>query len=381
MVGMIDVDRTSWRNLHLMRRATYHRAKGDEVLFPYDGAAKVDKVILSSVFTRNKPLVGRWLRQLTGRDWDMSLDGWQIDMKLPDWIEVGGTGWNIHRKAPPEIEVVRPDYTLYDGLLGPADYGQGFTSRGCPRDCHFCVVPIMSGSQVKEVATLAEIRNGESKKIKLMDDNFWANSPTNPWRERMIEAIDGGYDISFTQGLDIRFVNEERAELLKRVRFWTEGFTSRMVTFAFDSPKIEKQYRRGFELLVKAGIRPYQIASFVLMGFESTPEEDDRRIAVLRELGAYPYAMVYEPIHGETVPQFYREHPEVLARYGEHLPIEERYKRHWKRCKHIQRWCNKRQLWATVPDFEQYDYWIKEQSRWRDQDKQPTFFLGGDADD
>jgi len=299
---------------------------------------------------------------------------------MPYGIEVGGTGWGITHKAPDEVEVMQPDYGLYDALHGPADYGQGFTTRGCPRDCHFCVVPEMSGRVPNPLSTLAELRNGESKKIKLMDDNFWAPKSAedergNPWwRQRMLEAIEGKYDVSFTQGLDIRFVNQERAELLKRVRFWTEGFSTRMVTFAYDSPKIEKQYRSGFDKLMKAGLKAYQIASFVLMGFDSTPEEDNQRLAVLRELGAYPYAMVYLPIHGEVVPEHYAKHPELLVRYGELLPIEQRYARHRQRCKDVARYCNKRQLWKSIPNFEDYTPWINRQRVWKEQDKQPTFF-------
>lgn len=371
-VGLIDVDRTSWRNLHLMRRSTFHKAQGDEILFPYDGAAAVDKVVISTVFTRNLPLVFKWLEVLNVKVTER--DPIFASMELPEWAEIGGTGWNIHAKAPAEIEAMRPDYSLYDVLHGPADYGQGFTSRGCPRGCHFCVVPEMSGSTVVGMNTLADLRNGESKRIKLMDDNFWANSPTNPWRDRMKEAIDGGYDVSFTQGLDIRFVDEERAHLLHRVRFWNEGFTSKQVTFAFDSPKIEKQYRRGFDLLMKAGLKPYQIASFVLMGFESTPEEDMHRLAVLRELKADPFAMVYEPIHGETVPDAFKANPDVLAVYGEHLTIEQRYRRHWQKCKHIQRWCNHKAIWKSIADFEDYEPWKKQKRTWAEQDNQPRLF-------
>jgi hypothetical protein len=66
-IGLIDVDQTSWRNLHLMRRSAYHKAQGDEVLFPYDGTTPVDKVYISTVFSRNRAVVGRWLEVLTRR--------------------------------------------------------------------------------------------------------------------------------------------------------------------------------------------------------------------------------------------------------------------------------------------------------------------------
>jgi hypothetical protein len=105
-------------------------------------------------------------------------------------------------------------------------------------------------------------------------------------------------------------VDGERAELLAALfeahLVWNEGHNDPCVTFAFDRPQIEKIYRRGFELLIKAGLKPRQIHSFVLTGFDTMPEEDIRRIEVLRELGAYPFVMVYEPIHGEDYPEFYK---------------------------------------------------------------------------
>lgn len=68
-------------------------------------------------------------------------------------VEVGGTGWDLKKRLPPEIENMKPDDTLY-GI----DYGMGFTSRGCIRNCKFCVVPVM---QIKEYTN-----DGIGQKIK-----------------------------------------------------------------------------------------------------------------------------------------------------------------------------------------------------------------------
>lgn len=345
-----------------MRRAAYHRARGDEILFPYHGEQAVDRVSISTVFTRNRPLLARLLLRLTGREWDLTRPDLCDSQLEAHGIEIGGTGWQIHRIAPREVEACRPDYSLYDPVLGPANYGQGFTSRGCPRGCRFCVVPEMSGSIVTPVATLADLRNGERRWIRLMDDNFWA--PGNAWVERLTEAIDHKLDLSFTQGLDIRFADQARAEMLARVRFWDANHQHRQVTFAFDSPRLEGTFRRGFEILMRAGLKPNEIKSFVLTGFDSLPEEDDRRLAVLRELGILPFVMVYEPIRGETVPPAYQ-----LRGWS-----EEQYRRHRKRCRHLQRWANRVALWRVVLSFERYEPWVREQELWREQDGRPLVF-------
>ena len=195
-----------------------------------------------------------------------------------------------------------------------------------------------------------------------MDDNFWA--PGSAWMERMIEAIDGRLELSFTQGLDIRYTDPARAELLARVSFWDASHQHRQVTFAFDSPRLEASFRRGFEMLRKAGIKPGEIKSFVLTAFDSLPEEDDHRLAVLRELGVLPFVMVYQPIRGETIPAVYQ----ALGW------SEEQYRRHLRRCRHLQRWANRVALWRAVPDFARYEPWLREQQRWREQDARPLVF-------
>lgn len=397
-VGLVDVDRTDWRNRNLMLASSYYKSQGYEVVFPYDPRVhgRVDKVHASSVFIRNRYKIFKLLDAL-GIAYTES-EPLFVDMELPDWIEIGGTAWNIHKDAPAHIEACRPDYSLYDAVLGPANYVQGFLTRGCPRGCHFCVVPEMSGDKATQRSTFAELLAGNpnAKYIRLMDDNFLAG-PKDFVREQLRWIIEknpqgkkrGGLKFSLTQGADIRFMNEEWAHLLAESPFCGVDGQHRQITFAFDSPKILKQYMRGFGYLMQAGIKPHQIASFVLTGFESTVDEDMLRVETLRELGAYPYVMVYEPIHGEGIPQFYIDNPHILREWHDRLVIdynddpanrhdrwipqdltvEELYFRHWKRCKHLQRYTNMRAIWKTVRNFEDYDYWIKQKKRWCEEDR------------
>lgn len=378
---LYDLDRTDWRNRNLMLAAAHYRSLGYEVVLNARNPASYPagtQIHASVVFIRNRYKVYDLLASV-GVD-VKSDDPIDVDLAMPDHIRIGGTGWNILKKASDIIEQQTPCYDLYDRVLGPADYNQGFLTRGCPRGCDFCVVPKMSGGIASPVSTFADLwaTNPTAKYTRLMDDNFLAG-PKDFVRGQLEWAITHKKRFSLTQGADIRFMNEEWADLLAQSRFVGVKGANRMITFAFDSPKIEKQYRRGFEMLMEAGrrhqrrgypgIAPYHIASFVLTGFDSTIEDDMRRIDVLRELGAYPYVMVYEPIHGESIPSYYLENPQVLAVYGEHLTTEERYYRHWQRCKHLQRWTNLRQLWKTVPTFDAYEAWIRQQQRWAEEDR------------
>jgi hypothetical protein len=66
------------------------------------------------------------------------------------------------------------------------------------------------------------------------------------------------------------------------------------IWFAWDRPEIEKHVRAGIAALNKAGIKSYRLRFYVLCGYNSTWEEDWHRFAVLRDLGAEPFIMLYE---------------------------------------------------------------------------------------
>jgi len=140
-------------------------------------------------------------------------------------------------------------------------------------------------------------------------------------------------DVCFSQGLDIRFMTSRIARALAQTRFWNLRHSMRQVTFAFDSLSIEPRWRRGVQMLLDAGIRPRQIQSFFLVGFDSTFEEDMRRVEIIREYGADPFCMVYRD----------RESGKAIKD---------------PRVRHFARWINRR-LYKTHP-FEEYSRWDRE---------------------
>lgn len=49
----------------------------------------------------------------------------------------GGTGYGLLNKLSNNIEHIFPDYSIYPQFQNTA---YGFLSRGCPRNCGFCIV-------------------------------------------------------------------------------------------------------------------------------------------------------------------------------------------------------------------------------------------------
>jgi len=266
-VGLLDVDRTGFPNLALMKLSAWHRANGDETVL-LRHAAPVDRLYASCVFSWNREKA-RAVEALGGI--------------------VGGSGVSLTRTLPPEVEAMRPDYSLY-GI----DYGVGYLMRGCIWQCAFCVVPQKEGKP-RAVATIDDLLNRESGRkrpfVVLLDNEFF-------WRERWaIEQLETfttrGIDFCPSQGLDVRVVTPALCAAVAASPFWNVQRSRRQVTFAFDSLAIEKQYRRGVEMLLAAGMKAWQLQSFVLVGFNSTIAQDLRRLAIIREYGIDPFVMVY----------------------------------------------------------------------------------------
>lgn len=290
-IGLIDVDGHNWPSLPLMKISAYHKAHGDEVE-PWFPMNQYDKVYMSKVFSGSP----------------------DIDTVIyADEIERGGTGYfypDGGPHLPEEIEHIYPDYNLYPDLTEKTAFG--FLTRGCPRNCGFCIVSKKEGRASHKVADLSEFWSGQ-KEIKLLDPNILAC----PERENLLQQLAAsGAAVDFTQGLDIRLI-EGVEKLVAAVKI-------KRVHFAWDNP--EQDLRKYFEAYRSKTELPYwKLGVYVLVNFNSTHEQDLERVYFLRDLGYDPYIMIYEK---ETAPRETRL---------------------------LQRWVNNRIIFRSCPRFEDYD--------------------------
>ena len=70
--------------------------------------------------------------------------------------------------------------------------------------------------------------------------------------------------------------------------------TFKQVTFAWDQIQDERVIKRGFKRCIDAGLKPYQMQFFVLVGYDTTPEEDMHRVMMLDSWGADPFVMAFD---------------------------------------------------------------------------------------
>lgn len=273
IIGLYNVDSVI-PNLALMKLATYHGQCGDTVVpyVPEKGKPPSDvfgKIYASAVF-KDLP------------DDDLS-DHSQL---YPQRMEIGGSGWDLQKILPPEVERCAPSYSFYN-----YPHNIGFAMRGCRFRCSFCDVPAKEG-RPKASNTIAEIWTQRSSNfVVLLDNDFFGNPE---WRERIKEIEKYNLKVCFSQGLNIRIITEEQCKALASVRFWNLKMSRRQVYFAWDRFRDEKLIDAGIERVRMAGIKAWQMAFFILIGYDTTPEQDYYRVMKIRGLGCDPFVMPYK---------------------------------------------------------------------------------------
>lgn len=338
MIGLIDID-SKIPNLALMKISAYYKSLGEEVkLYSSPGCyqkqiknicdirkmaeqieKECDRIYASSVFTRSQPVIDI-LKETCGAK-----------------IEFGGTGsYEPHKTLSDEIEKIKPDYDLYTPEeiairmtgIGTKEHklkkateivnaGHGFTSRGCIRACPFCMVPKCEG-KFRQIAEISDFLNPKSNILVLHDNNLTADPDCI---KKLNEIRDRKLVVDINQGCDIRLMTDEIANAMSEVKHL------RSLHYAWDLMGFEEQVTDGIKTLSKY-IKPYRHMCFMLVGFNTSYEEDEYRMHKLVELGVDPFVMIYNENEKNDL-----------------------------RLKHFARWVNSR-IYKKCK-FEEYDPWKK----------------------
>lgn len=264
-VGLYQID-GKWPNLALMKLSAFHKSQGDEVEFYWPLFDKLyDRVYASKVFQ------------------DSSFNP-QVSQYIDGRWQVGGYGVS-DIKLPGEVEHIYPDYGLYD-----INFAIGFTSRGCMRHCPFCIVPEKEG-RFRPVADIYEFWHGQAR-LCLLDNSLNTNGEhfarilgqliaVNRRRSKERVAVD------FSQGLDLRLLTSEQAQLLSKVKLWKQ------IHFAWDRIQDEKAILGGLEIIKKSPLSLSKVMVYVLIGYDTTEAEDLYRVAKLAGQGVDPFIMPF----------------------------------------------------------------------------------------
>lgn len=271
-IGLVDVDSHNFPNFALMRISAWHKAQGDEVEWAVPMFGDYDRVYQSKIFT-------------------FTLDVTDFDGKCE--VIRGGTGYDVRSELPVQMEcTTEMDYSIYPQY----PFSVIFLSRGCIRKCPFCLVHNKEG-YIHSVIPAQLNPNG--KWIEVLDNNFFGHPQ---WHASVEYLMEVGQSINL-HGVDIRIMDEEQAFYLNKLRL------RKSIHIAWDLPEIDLTDKLKE---VTKYIKPWKLMCYVLVGFNSSMEQDLYRIERLRELGIKPYVMPYRDFENKRVPTQYEKD---LAQY------------------------------------------------------------------
>ena len=259
IIGLHDAEkeqlkRKTFPNYALMKISAWHKAADDEVDW-WNPLYRYDRVYSSKVF-----------------------DFTPTDPYLPEGAIRGGTGYRdipMNAELPAEIDQMFPDYSIYPGC----DYAIGYLTRGCIRNCRWCVVPKKEG-QIRPYRTWQELIRPDTDKLVLMDNNILS---CEHGINQLESLIGSGCRIDLNQGMDARLVNDGIAEILSKVR-WI-----RFIRFSCDQKSQIEPIRKTIELLGRYGVRPYKLFIYILVT-KDVKDASDRVEALKRYTGINLYA-------------------------------------------------------------------------------------------
>ena len=373
-IAIIDADligknKHRFPNLVCMKESGYYKELGHNVklLTNYENLESYDLVLISKVFT------------------DTPIDDAILNLSN---VKYGGTGF-YYDKAPKldcEIEHHMPDYNLYNEWVNEQidngvnksefayylDYSIGFTTRGCFRQCAFCVNK--NYKKVEQHSPLSEFLDEDRKYICLLDDNILGYPK---WKEIFEELKATNKPFQYKQGMDERILTDEKCKMLSEVKYKGDFI------FAFDNIEDREIIETKLTLL-----RQYidkRCKFYVFCGFDRNDKwdydfwvrdilETFERIKILMKYGAVPYIMRFNryeesPYRGLYInfaswcnqPAFFKKMSfrEFCIKKGINSKVYSKYKNDYDT--YLQDGYSKGSSWRYLDDFESKHSDISEQ--------------------
>lgn len=149
----------------------------------------------------------------------------------------------------------------------------------------------------------------------LCDPNILA---CKDWKNLLQQLIDSKAWVDFNQGLDIRLMTEKKAEMLNEIKM-------NEVHFAWDKYEDKNKILPKLRLYSKVShLRSHKAIVYTLVNYNTSLTQDLDRIYTLREMGYWPYVMIYNK-------------KSAAVQYSD-----------------LQRWVNNRFIFAKCEKFEDY---------------------------
>jgi len=273
----------------LLKLASYHRAKGDEVKLIRGNQQFPDfypnQVKITSLFTYWSNYVWESVKfyKETYPQAKVTVGGIYASL-MPEHCKKSGCD-EVFIGVDVKVEKFKPAYDLVD-----VDYQIVHTSRGCLRKCKFCGTWKIEPKFVSKKSIKDEIC---SNRVIFYDNNLLANPHIKDILEELKNAKNNGRVVySESQcGIDGRLLTPEVAKLLKQARFlnpriaWDHGYNQR------------KMIKKQIDMLVEAGYPTKEIYVFMIYNFEPDYYEMLKKIKQCKKWGVQIADCRYRPLN------------------------------------------------------------------------------------
>ncbi len=296
--------------LGLMKLSTYHKNKGDDVVFVRGCSSKVrdkfwDRVYITTLFTytwnetvktikfyretlfnlSGKCFVGGILASLMPRELFNETGVQPVQGLLDDSKKIAQDDDIIIDKLPPDYDIVKQvenvnfSYEYTDAYLG-------YTTRGCVWNCEFCAVKSFEPKyipyiDIKKMVMEVIDKYGEKQNLLLMDNNVLDSSNFDQIIDdiKSMGFVKGAVFgktkrkriVDFNQGLDARFLSEKKMKRLAEIPL-------EPMRVAFDDIKHKETYIKAIRLAHKYGQK--NMSNYILYNFKDSPEDFYERLKI-----------------------------------------------------------------------------------------------------
>ena len=206
-------------------------------------------------------------------------------------IKLGINNFYIFKNYSKILDMTKPYYGIdYDVEEPWSEFSAVFTARGCPNTCFYCAVPhLEKDAWINPV--WQDILTDNQKYIMISDNNL-----TYYDRKHVINVLkfleQSNKKILFNNGVDPKYVDDEIASLLGKLKWFSSGLKT-----SFDRLEEDGLFQDSIQKLIKYGVKKSAITAFVLFNFIDMPHEADYRMRECINLGIRPYPQAFSPLN------------------------------------------------------------------------------------
>jgi len=343
----------------LLKLATFHRQRGDEVKFVIGCDKKVlqpaglfsneilwDRIYITTLFTFDWKNVVKTINfyksAVGGSIHKIYVGGIMATLMADDIFEETGiqpvhgildTPQKIGLDGEENIDLLPLDFSVLDNrIYAINDTYYAYTTRGCVHHCSWCGVPDIEPKYCDYIDIKPMIRQmktiyGDKSRLKLMDNNVLAS----PRLEEIVnDLVELGYGrgqttstvpprtrvIDFNQGLEAKCITDDNIALLEKLNI-------RPMRIAFDRLSYKKIYTNAVRISHTHGFKEF--SNYMLYNEKDTPRDLYDRLIINIQINdewrtlkdktraaIYSYPMRYAPIKDGT--------PQKLNRNRDYVP-------------------------------------------------------------